>query len=145
MRLLVLGRGKTGTLVADVGRERGHQVQSLAGKENQDGRGLTHDLLKATDVVIDFTTPYAVVPNIIRCAEAGTPIVVGTTGWYQHIDKVRELVRERTTALLYGSNFFGGMNFFFIGVPALAPLLYTNHPSDLLHRASVLNKNNPAA
>ncbi len=144
MRLLVLGRGKTGTLVADVGRERGHQVQSLAGKENQDGRGLTHDLLKATDVVIDFTTPYAVVPNIIRCAEAGTPIVVGTTGWYQHIDKVRVLVRERNTALLYGSNFSVGMNFFFKAVAAIAPILKSNYRGNIVERHHVHKKDKPS-
>ena len=80
MNLLVLGRGKTGALVAELANERGHAVKTMASQENQDGRGLTPELLKTIDAVIDFTTPHAVIPNIIRCTEAGVPMVVGTTG-----------------------------------------------------------------
>jgi 4-hydroxy-tetrahydrodipicolinate reductase len=144
MRLLVLGRGKTGALVAEVAGERGHVVRALASRENQDGRGLTLDLLRQTDVVLDFTTPYAVVPNIIRCAEARVPIVVGTTGWYQHLEKVRELVRERQTAFLYGSNFSVGMNFFFKAVQAIAPILKNNYRGNLVERHHVHKKDKPS-
>jgi len=144
MRLLVLGQGKTGALVAKVGRERGHAVRAMASQENQDGRGLTLDLLKQTDVAIDFTTPHAVVPNIIRCAEARVPIVVGTTGWYQHRDKVRELVDERKTAFLYGSNFSVGMNFFFKAVQAIAPILKNNYRGNIVERHHVHKKDQPS-
>ncbi|HWF04519.1 MAG TPA: 4-hydroxy-tetrahydrodipicolinate reductase, partial [Candidatus Angelobacter sp.] len=105
MKILVLGRGKTGALVAEIAKERQHEVRSLASQENQDGRALTPATLKEIDTVIDFTTPHAVIANIIRCVESGIPMVVGTTGWYQHIEKVRELVAERKGAVLYGSNF----------------------------------------
>lgn len=144
MRLLVLGRGKTGALVAEVARERGHAVQSLASQENQDGRSLTLDRLKQADAVIDFTTPHAVVPNIIRCTEAGMPMVVGTTGWYQHLDKVRELVRERKTAFLYGSNFSVGMNFFFKAVQAIAPILKNSYRGNIVERHHVHKKDKPS-
>lgn len=144
MRLLILGRGKTGALVVEVARSRGHEVQSLAGKENPDGRGLTLELMKQTDAVIDFTTPHAVVPNIIRCAEARIPIVVGTTGWYQHLDKVRELIGERKAALLYGSNFSVGMNFFFKAVQAIAPILKNNYRGNIVERHHEQKKDKPS-
>jgi len=144
MRLLVLGQGKTGALVADVARKRGHVVRSMASRENQDGRGLTLDLLKRTEVAIDFTTPQAVIPNIIRCAEAQVPMVVGTTGWYQHLDKVRELVGERKTAFLYGSNFSVGMNFFFKAVQAIAPILKTSYRGNIVERHHVHKKDKPS-
>ncbi|HEX3092677.1 MAG TPA: 4-hydroxy-tetrahydrodipicolinate reductase, partial [Candidatus Angelobacter sp.] len=99
MKILVLGRGKTGALVAQIAGERRHEVRSLASAENQDGRALTTATLQGIDAVIDFTTPHAVIANIIRCVEGGIPIVVGTTGWYQHMEKVRELVAERKGAL----------------------------------------------
>ena len=35
MKILVLGRGKTGALVAEVAQQRGHEVHSLAGRENR--------------------------------------------------------------------------------------------------------------
>jgi 4-hydroxy-tetrahydrodipicolinate reductase len=144
MRLLILGRGKTGSLVAEVARNRHHDVESLASKKNPDGHALTLDLLKQTDVVVDFTTPHAVVPNIIRCAEAGVPVVVGTTGWYQHIDKVRTLIRERKSALLYGSNFSVGMNFFFKAVQAMAPILKNKYRGNIVERHHVHKKDQPS-
>jgi 4-hydroxy-tetrahydrodipicolinate reductase len=144
MKLLVLGRGKTGSLVAEVARQRGHEVQSLASQENQDGHGLTPDRLRQTDVVLDFTTPYAVVPNVIRCAENGVPIVVGTTGWYQHLEKIRELIGERKAAFLYGSNFSVGMNFFFKAIRAIAPILKHEYTGNIVERHHVHKKDKPS-
>jgi 4-hydroxy-tetrahydrodipicolinate reductase len=140
----LLGQGKTGSLVADVARQRGHEVRSLRSKDNQDGRGLTLEVLQQSDVVIDFTTPHAAIPNIIRCAEARVPMIVGTTGWYQHMDKVRELVTERKAALLYGSNFSIGMNFFFKAVQAMAPILKGNYLGNIVERHHVHKKDQPS-
>ncbi|HKF24231.1 MAG TPA: dihydrodipicolinate reductase C-terminal domain-containing protein [Candidatus Angelobacter sp.] len=144
MKLLVLGQGKTGALVAEVAKERGHEVRSLGSKENQDGRALTRELLEQTDAVIDFTTPLAVVPNIIHCAEAHVPVVVGTTGWYQHLEKVRELIQERKTGLLYGSNFSIGMNFFFKAIRAIAPVLKQDYRGNIVERHHVHKKDAPS-
>lgn len=144
MKVLVLGRGKTGALVAEVAADRGHDVSTLAGSENQGGRGLTLDVLRKADAVIDFTTPQAVVPNVIRCAEARIPMVVGTTGWYEHLDKMRELVTRRSAALVYGSNFSVGMNFFFKAVRAIAPVLKGNYNGNILERHHVHKKDKPS-
>ncbi|HET9837660.1 MAG TPA: dihydrodipicolinate reductase C-terminal domain-containing protein [Candidatus Angelobacter sp.] len=144
MKLLVLGRGKTGALVAEVARERKHEVYSLASQDNPDGRALTPSTLQEIDAVIDFTTPHAVIPNVIRCVEAGVPMVVGTTGWYQHLEKVRELVHERKGALLYGSNFSIGMNFFFKAVQAVAPVLKHNYRGSIVERHHVHKKDKPS-
>ncbi|HKD45861.1 MAG TPA: 4-hydroxy-tetrahydrodipicolinate reductase [Candidatus Angelobacter sp.] len=144
MRILVLGRGKTGALVAEVARERGHEVRSMGSQENQDAQGLTAGVLKQTDVVADFTTPNAVIPNIMRCAEARVPMTVGTTGWHQHLEKVRELVRERNAALLYGSNFSVGMNFFFKAIQAMAPILKQDYRGNIVERHHVHKKDKPS-
>lgn len=144
MRILVLGRGKTGALVAEIAKERHHDVHTLASQENQDGRALTPATLKDIDAVIDFTTPHAVIPNIIRCVEAGIPLVVGTTGWYQHMDKVRELVNERKGAVLYGSNFSIGMNFFFKAIQAIAPVMKYNYRGNIVERHHIHKKDKPS-
>lgn len=144
MKVLVLGRGKTGALVAEMARERGHEVHSLAGKDNPDGRALTPATLQGIDAVIDFTTPHAVIPNVIRCVEGGIPVVVGTTGWYQHLEKVRQLVAHRKGALLYGSNFSIGMNFFFKAVQAMAPILKNNYRGSIVERHHVHKKDKPS-
>jgi 4-hydroxy-tetrahydrodipicolinate reductase len=144
VRLLVLGRGKTGALVAEVAKERGHEVRSLASQENQDGRGLTAEMLRQVDAVIDFTTPHAVIANIIRCAEEHVPIVVGTTGWYQHLEKVRELVKERKAAFLYGSNFSVGVNLFFKAMQALAPAMTKGYRANIVEKHHAQKKDKPS-
>jgi len=144
VKLLVLGRGKTGALVAEVAKERGHEVRSLASQENQDGRGLTAETLRNVDAVIDFTTPHAVIANIIRCAEEHIPIVVGTTGWYQHLEKVRELVKERKAAFLYGSNFSVGVNLFFKAMQALAPAMSKGYRANIVEKHHAQKKDKPS-
>ncbi|HWG51151.1 MAG TPA: dihydrodipicolinate reductase C-terminal domain-containing protein [Candidatus Acidoferrales bacterium] len=144
MKLLVLGKGKTGALVAEVAGNRGHAVRSLSGSENAGGRGLTLELLRQTDVAIDFTTPQAVIPNLIRCAEARVPVVVGTTGWYQHAESIRELIEERNAALVFASNFSVGMNFFFKAVRAIAPVLKSQYTGNILERHHVHKKDKPS-
>lgn len=144
MKLLVLGRGKTGALVAEVATERSHEVRSLAGQENPDGRALTPELLKQVDVAIDFTTPHAVIANIIRCAEGGVPIVVGTTGWYQHLEKVRELVRERKAAFLFASNFSVGVNLFFKAIQAVAPAMSKGYHANIVEKHHAQKKDKPS-
>ena len=70
MKMLLLGAGKTGSLVAEVARERGHVVTVLRSAENANGSGLTPELLTPIDVVIDFTTPDCVLANIRACVAA---------------------------------------------------------------------------
>jgi 4-hydroxy-tetrahydrodipicolinate reductase len=144
VKLMVLGRGKTGALVAEIAKGKQYEVYSLASQDNPDGRALTAATLQQIDVVVDFTTPHAVIPNLIRCVEAGVPVVVGTTGWYQHLDKVRELVRERNGAVLYGSNFSLGMNFFFKAMQAIAPILKHGYRGSIVERHHVHKKDKPS-
>jgi 4-hydroxy-tetrahydrodipicolinate reductase len=113
MNLLILGRGKTGSLVAEVARERKHQVSVAGTGENRSGKALEADRLRDVDVVIDFTNPQAVLENIRGCARAGKNMVVGTTGWYEELGMVRKLVLESGIGFLYAANFSVGVNLFF--------------------------------
>lgn len=120
MNLLALGRGKTGALVAAEARERGHQVTSLGRQENEHENALTAAALDPFDVVIDFTVPEAVVPHIQACARAGKNMVVGTTGWYEHMAQVRKIVEQSKIKLVWGGNFSVGMNVFYAVTRAAA-------------------------
>jgi 4-hydroxy-tetrahydrodipicolinate reductase len=105
MLLLVLGKGKTGSLVAQVARERGHSVRVLDLRENAGASALTAPTVAQVDVVLDFTTPEAAVENIRACLALGARIVVGTTGWYDRLNEMKALAFRREGALLYGTNF----------------------------------------
>jgi 4-hydroxy-tetrahydrodipicolinate reductase len=109
MRILVLGQGKTGKLVAEVASERGHAVQGLDVLENAGARALTPAFLAGFDVAIDFTTPQAVVENMRACLAAGAKIVVATTGWYASLEEMRALAESSHAALLYGTNYSIGV------------------------------------
>lgn len=109
MLVLVLGKGKTGSLVAEVARERGHGVRALDIYENQHASALTAPSLAGVDVVIDFTTPEAAVENIRAVLALGCRIVVGTTGWYPHLPELKAIAERRGGGLLYGTNFSIGV------------------------------------
>ena len=113
MNLLILGKGKTGSLVAEIGGERGHNVRVLDSKDNPQAGGITSELVQNVDAVVDFTTPQAVLENISACARLDVNMVIGTTGWYSEISYVRKLVEENKIGLVYGSNFSVGVNVFF--------------------------------
>ena len=109
MRILILGAGKTGRLIAEVASERSHTVRVLASSENSNASALTPTFLKDFDVAIDFTTPTAVVANMRACLPNGVRMVIGTTGWYGHLPELRAIAQQHNTALLYGTNFSIGM------------------------------------
>ena len=105
MRLLVLGAGKTGKLVAEVAAERGHGVNVLDAKENAGASALTPPFVAGFDVVIDFTTPEAAIQNMRACLATGAKMVIGTTGWYDKLADMRGLAERKQAGLLYGTNF----------------------------------------
>jgi len=109
MRILVLGMGKTGRLVAQVATERGHSVNVLDAKENANAAALTPPFVAGFDVVIDFTTPEAVVQNMRACLATGAKMVVGTTGWYDKLPDMRGLAERKQAGLLYGTNYSVGV------------------------------------
>jgi 4-hydroxy-tetrahydrodipicolinate reductase len=144
MRLLVLGRGKTGALVAEVAQERGHAVEVLGAAENLNGAALTPERLHNVDVVIDFTTPGAVAANIEKCTAAQARIVVGTTGWYEHLPRVRDLVETQGGAVLWAANFSVGVNIFFEALRAAAAALRYGYAGNILERHHAQKKDAPS-
>ncbi len=74
---------------------------------------LTAENLQKADVAIEFSTPETVLQNIYICLDAGVPVVVGTTGWYNHLDTVIKYCQQKNGTLLYTPNYSVGVNLFF--------------------------------
>ena len=144
MNLLILGCGKTGSLVAEVARARGHNVRALDVDENADASALTPAFLAPFDVAIDFTTPSAVIANAEACIRAGKNLVVGTTGWYEQLPRLREMVVSAKTGFLYGSNFSIGVNLFFEIVATAAAALKYDYSGQILERHHAQKKDAPS-
>jgi 4-hydroxy-tetrahydrodipicolinate reductase len=144
MNLLILGRGKTGSMVAEMAHSRRHHVRVLSAADNANSCALTADSLSSIDVVIDFTTFTAAVANAEACIRAKKNIVVGTTGWYDHIPRLRELTLAANTGFLHGSNFSIGVNLFFEVVAAAAPALKFNYSGQIFERHHTTKKDAPS-
>jgi 4-hydroxy-tetrahydrodipicolinate reductase len=144
MRLLILGRGKTGTLVAEVAAERKHHLVIAGAKENASSAALTPEKLRDVDTVIDFTAPHCVIANIEACVKSGKNMVVGTTGWHTHQDHVRNLVEQRGTGFLYSSNFSIGVNLFFDVARAAAAALRHDYTGQIFERHHAHKKDAPS-
>lgn len=111
MKIVLLGYGKMGQLIERFALKRGHEIHLVVDEENRESIELED--IEDADVAIDFSTPDSVLENIRLCFEANVPIVVGTTGWYEHLQEVKEICLDTDQSLLYGSNFSIGVNIFF--------------------------------
>jgi 4-hydroxy-tetrahydrodipicolinate reductase len=124
MKLALIGYGKMGRMVEELALSKGHAIVFKTDIEgNEEGQALTNESLRGADVAIDFSLPDAVVRNADRVTAAGVSMVVGTTGWWSHLDAVRQLVERRGVGFVYGSNFSIGVNVFFQLMEAAASLL----------------------
>jgi 4-hydroxy-tetrahydrodipicolinate reductase len=144
LNLLLLGRGKTGSLVAEVATERKHHIRTAGSSENANGAALSPEKLRDIDAVIDFTTPHCVVPNIEACVHAGKNMVVGTTGWYTELDQVRRLVDHHKTGFLYAANFSIGVNLFLDVVRSAAAALQHEYSGQIFERHNAQKEDAPS-
>jgi 4-hydroxy-tetrahydrodipicolinate reductase len=144
MNLLILGCGKTGSLVAEFARERRHNVRTLHVDENANASALTPAFLAPFDVAIDFTTPSAVVANAEACIRAKKNLVVGTTGWYEQLPRLREMALSANTGFLYGSNFSIGVNLFFEIVATAGAALKYGYSGEIFERHHATKKDAPS-
>jgi len=144
MKLLLLGRGKTGSLVADFARERQHEIITAGAADNAACAALTPEKLRDVDGVIDFTAPDCVLANIEACLRAGKNLVVGTTGWYSELARVRHWVEQAGTGLLYGSNFSIGVNLFYDAARAAAGALQHGYSGQIFERHHAQKKDAPS-
>ncbi len=111
MKIILLGYGKMGQLIEKFAIKRGHDIHMVVDENNRDTLSIQD--VENADIAIDFSTPDAAMHNINFCFDAGLPLVVGTTGWYEHLDEIREKYENSNNALLYGSNFSIGVNVLF--------------------------------
>jgi 4-hydroxy-tetrahydrodipicolinate reductase len=94
-----------GNAVRRVVDSANHQIVASFDIDTNPGGSALRDALADADVVIDFTRPQSVLQNIREVAQAGLPLVVGTTGWYDALEEAREIVNRHGTGLVWGANF----------------------------------------
>ena len=125
MKIALFGYGKMGKIIEKIALDRRHEIVLKIGRDNQ--HEATPENLQRADVAIEFSTPASAIGNIISCFEAGLPIVVGTTGWYEHLEEIKFQCLESDNTLMYGTNFSVGVNIFFHVNRMLAKIM-NNYP-----------------
>jgi 4-hydroxy-tetrahydrodipicolinate reductase len=112
-RLAIVGYGKMGRLIEQLAPQYGFEVAlKLDEFNNAHYEGLTAENFRGIDVAIEFSIPSAVPRNVKGIAALGVNLVVGTTGWREHIPAVRETVERCGTGLVWSPNFSVGVNVF---------------------------------
>lgn len=111
LKIALIGYGRMGKTIEQIALERSHQVVARLNNE-RDWRDQLDSFVTA-DVAIEFSLPDKVVGNIHKCFDANLPVVVGTTGWYHHLNEVLIWCSEQNQAIFYASNFSVGMNLMF--------------------------------
>ncbi|MBC3538072.1 4-hydroxy-tetrahydrodipicolinate reductase [Rufibacter sediminis] len=111
MRILLIGYGKMGHTIERLALAKGHEIVGALTVEDADQ--LATYTADQVDVAIEFTSPVAAVGNILTCFEKKIPVVVGTTGWLEHLSMVEEKCQQLQGTLFYASNFSVGVNLFF--------------------------------
>ena len=111
MKIALIGYGKMGREIEKTLLERYHEVTLKIDIDNLHDFSLQN--LGNADVAIDFSTPDSAFNNIIKCFEAGIPIVCGTTGWLNKYDEVIKICREQNGTFFYAPNYSIGVNLFF--------------------------------
>jgi 4-hydroxy-tetrahydrodipicolinate reductase len=115
-----------GKLVEQLAPEYGFSVGlKLDEFNNTNFEGLTAANFRDIDVAVDFSIPAAVPRDVEGISGLGVNLVVGTTGWLEHIDSVRAVVEKHGTALVWSPNFSVGVNVFARLVAEAARLLAT--------------------
>ncbi len=114
-RVLLVGHGRMGRLVESLAREYEFDVAGTI-----DSRTAADAAWPAADVAVDFSVADAVPGTVSRLARAGTPLVIGTTGWQSTEPSVRETAARAKMGVVAAPNFAIGVNIFLAAAERLA-------------------------
>ena len=103
MKIALIGYGKMGRMIEKTALSRGHEIVSIIDVDNTSD--FASEEYASADVAIEFTTPSTAVDNILKSFAAGVPVVCGTTGWMEHLDRIKAMCANAEGTLFYASNY----------------------------------------
>jgi 4-hydroxy-tetrahydrodipicolinate reductase len=122
--LAIVGYGKMGRLIESLAPQYDFSVAlKLDEFNNAAGEGVTAENFRGVDVAVDFSIPAAVPRNVEGISALGVNMVIGTTGWLEHVEAVKAAVARNNTGVVWSPNFSAGVNAFVRLVSQAARLL----------------------
>lgn len=110
LKIIIIGYGKMGKEIEAIALQKGHSIIHKIDVP-EDWKQL--DRISEADVAIDFSVPSIALDNMRRCMSLMLPLVIGTTGWYDHMQEIEEEVKRTHASILWASNFSLGVNILF--------------------------------
>jgi 4-hydroxy-tetrahydrodipicolinate reductase len=111
MKIVLIGYGKMGRLIEDIALQKEHLIIAKINLSNSLS-SLDENLIRQADICIDFSTPQSVLENVYKLASLKKNIVMGTTGWYEHLNDVKNVVQKNQIGFLFSPNFSIGVHLF---------------------------------
>jgi len=118
MNIGITGYGTMGKYIRDKACEKGYTVSCIIDPSSTEEE-VTHTSAAELsddvelDVIIEFSAPDAVIPNLKEYAERGLSVVIGTSGWYENMDEASRIVQKSGIGCIWSGNFSLGVNLFF--------------------------------
>jgi len=132
MNIAIIGYGKMGHEIEMAAEAKGISVRTIdPTAEDADFKEINEESMMNVDVCVDFSHPNAVIGNIEKAAKFKKNIVVGTTGWYSKMDKVKKIVKDAGIGLIWSGNFSIGVNAYFKIIEQAAKIMNNIHDYDV--------------
>lgn len=112
MNVALVGYGRMGRAVETEAVAAGHRVTACFDPNEPSADAATlADALQGADVVVDFSVAEQVAATAAGAAEAGVPLVIGTTGWGEDTLATLRAASARV-GIVYAANFSVGVHVF---------------------------------
>lgn len=111
MKIALIGYGKMGRLIEEIATTRGHQIVAKFSHTLGTLQERQVDL-KAADIAIDFSNAASTLDHLALCLNLNKPLIIGTTGWEEHLFQAEQMVKEANGSCLYSPNFSLGVLLF---------------------------------
>ena len=115
MNFALIGFGSMGQKIKEAAQSRGHNILVIVDPAHPAANyKLIADAdLSGVDVVLDFSSSAAVIDNVKFASNFGKGLVIGTTGWHEHLPEVRRIAEAKKIGLLWSANFSIGVNLYY--------------------------------
>ena len=121
MKIAIIGYGKMGKMIEKAALDKGHKIAaivdpvvSVSGTGTPIYKSITESKnLNNADAAIEFTTPATAIQNIASLSGLKIPAIIGTTGWHDKLEEVKNIVSKADSSLLWATNFSLGVNVFY--------------------------------
>ncbi len=103
MKIALAGYGRMGKQVEQMARSMNHEISAIFDIDNPLN---SNSDLNGAEVLIDFSLQQAVLDNLRAAAALKVPVVEGTTGWFDQVDRLIEIP---DLTVVYSPNFSIGV------------------------------------